>query len=190
MRRREFLGLVSGAAVAWPLRARAQGQAKVRRIGFLYPGTQAAAPARLASFQSGLQAGGLLPEQIEIVPRITGGNPALLTPMATDLVTLKVELIFGLSPSAVRAARAATSSIPIVAGDLESDPVGGGSVASNTRPGGNITGVFLDFPDFSKKWLEALKEAVPQVASVAVMWDPATTANQLKAVEAAADALK
>jgi putative ABC transport system substrate-binding protein len=145
---------------------------KILRIGILYPGTQAAASGRFAAFQSGLQAGGLAPEQIEIVPRVTGGNPALLQQMATDLVALKVDLIYGMGPPAVRAAREATSTIPIVAGDLESDPVGGGSVASNTRPGGNITGLFLDFPEFSKKWLEALKEAVPQIASVAVMWEP------------------
>src|SRR6266478_302223 len=103
MRRREFLGVVSGAAAAWPLRARGQGQAKILRIGILYPGAQATAPARIAAFQSGLQAGGLLPEQIEIVPRVTGGNPALLSPMAADLVALKVDLIFGLGPQAVRA---------------------------------------------------------------------------------------
>jgi len=190
MRRRDFLSVLGiGAAVGLPLGSQAQPQ-RGRRVGILYPGIQASAPARISAFQSGLQAGGLPPEQIEIVPRVTGGNPALLPAMAADLVALKVDLIFGISPSAVRAARAATSSIPIVAGDLESDPIGGGSVASTTRPGGNVTGVFLDFPDFSKKWLEALKEAVPHAASVAVMWDPSTTANQLKAVEAAADALK
>src|SRR5438128_55834 len=83
--------------------------------------------------------------------------------------------------------RSATSTIPIIATDLESDPVASGFIASNTRPGGNITGMFLDFPDFSKKWLEALKEAVPQARGIAVFWDPATGPNQLKAVEAAAE---
>jgi len=106
--------------------------------------------------------------------------------MAADLVARKVDLIAAISPAAVRAAQAATATIPIVAGDLESDPVASGFVASIARPGGNITGVFLDFPDFSKKWLEALKEAVPQTANVAVFWDPATGPMQRQAVEAAA----
>ena len=80
----------------------------------------------------------------------------------------------------MRALRAATTSIPILAGDLESDPVGSGYVASTTRPGGNITGVFLDFPEFSAKWLEVLKEAAPQISSVAVFWDPDTGRRSLR----------
>jgi putative ABC transport system substrate-binding protein len=110
--------------------------------------------------------------------------------MAAELVALNVDLIQALSPAAIRAARAATANIPIVGVDLESDPVASGFIASNTRPGGNITGVFLDFPDFSKKWLEALKEVVPQATNVAVMWDPATGPNQLRAVEEAAATLR
>ena len=89
----------------------------------------------------------------------------------------------------MRAARAATATIPIEAGDLESDPVASGFIVSNAHPGGNITGTFLDFPEFSKKWLESLKEVVPQVTSVAVFWDPATGPTQLRAVEAAAPTL-
>jgi ABC-type uncharacterized transport system substrate-binding protein len=104
-------------------------------------------------------------------------------------VARKVDLIAAISPAAVRAAQAATTTIPIVANDLESDPVASGFAASIARPGGNITGVFLDFPDFSKKWLEALKEAVPQTAHVAVFWDPATGPMQRQAVEAAAHTL-
>jgi len=79
--------------------------------------------------------------------------------------------------------------IPIVALDLESDPIASGFIASNARPGGNITGVFLDFPEFSKKWLEALNEIVPYLPRVAVFWDPAMAPVQLRAVEAAAQIL-
>jgi putative ABC transport system substrate-binding protein len=91
--------------------------------------------------------------------------------MAADLAKRKVDLILAVSPAAVRAARSATTTIPIVAGDLESDPVDAGFIASVARPGGKVSGVFLDFPDFSKKWLELLKETVPQIASVGVFWD-------------------
>jgi putative ABC transport system substrate-binding protein len=187
VRRRDFIGLVGGAATTWPLAARAQQP--TFQVGFLYPGPQAAASPRIAAYSSGLQAGGIRPEQVSIIARVTGGDAAPLAPMAADLVARKVDLIAAISPAAVRAAQAATATIPIVAGDLESDPVASGFVASIARPGGNVTGVFLDFPDFSKKWLEALKEAVPQTANVAVFWDPATGPMQRQAVEAAAQTL-
>jgi putative ABC transport system substrate-binding protein len=157
----------------------------VRQVGYLYPGPKAVAPSRIASVLSGLQAGGLSAEQITIVARIADGNPELLAAMAADLVDRKVDLIVAISPAAVRAALTATSSIPIVAGDLESDPVGSGFIAAHRRPGANITGVFMDFPDFSKKWLQALKETVPQISTVAVLWEPTTGHHQRQAVEAA-----
>ena len=108
---------------------------------------------------------------------------------AANLVARKVDLILAASGAAVWTARAMTATIPIVAIDLESDPVGSGFITSNARPGGNITGMFLDFPEFAKKWLEVLKEAVPQVSDIVVLWDPAMGPTQLKAVSAAAVAL-
>jgi putative ABC transport system substrate-binding protein len=189
MNRREFIALIGGA-MAWPLGARAQQPAKVLQIGFLYPGNQAAALLRIKAVLTGLQAGGLrAPDQLTVIPAVTGGAAELLNPMAADLVARKVDLILAQSSAAVRAAQAATTTIPIVALDLESDPVASGFIATNARPGGNITGVFLDFPDFSKKWLEALKETVPKVSRVAVFWDPAMASLQLRAVEAAAQTL-
>jgi putative ABC transport system substrate-binding protein len=185
MRRREFITLIGGATVAWPLAARAQ-QSGRQQIGFLYPGPQAAATSRIASFLSGLHAGGLPAEKVTIVPRITGGDPTLLGPMAADLAANKVDLIWTIGPAAAQAAHAATTTIPILSSDLESDPLGTGFIAAIRRPGGNVTGVFLDFPDFSKKWLQALKEAVPQIASVGVLWDSTTGPYQRRAVESAA----
>ena len=138
---------------------------------------------------AGLKAGGLQPDQISLVRRITGGDLGKLAPMASDLVERKVDLISAISPVAIRAAMTATKTIPIVAGDLESDPVAAGFVSSVAHPGGNVTGVFLDFPDFSKKWLEALTEAIPQLKNVALFWDPGTGKQQLSAVQSAADAM-
>ena len=190
MRRREFIGILGGAAV-WPNIACAQSSAQVLEVGYLYPGPNAAAASRIAAFTSGLLAGGLrVPEQVTIIPRVTNGDNSQLAPMAADLVARKVYLIMAVGPAAVRTARAATTTIPILAGDLESDPVGSGFVASHSRPGGNITGVFLDLPDFSKKWLEALKEAVTPLSTVAVFWDPSTGRAQLEAIEAAATTLQ
>jgi hypothetical protein len=107
MRRREFIVALGGAV--WPLTARAQQP--TFQVGFLYPGPQAAALPRIAAYSSGLQAGGIRPEQVNIVARVTGGDAALLAPMAADLVARKVDLIEAVSPAAVRAAQAATAAI-------------------------------------------------------------------------------
>jgi putative ABC transport system substrate-binding protein len=188
-RRLAFITLLGGAAAAWPLLARAQS-AKPLQVGFLFPGPQAGVAPRLTSFTSGLQAAGLrVPDQVVVIPSASDGNAALLESMAGDLVARKVDAILVVSPTALRAARAATRTIPIVAIDLESDPTEAGFIASYARPGGNITGVFLDFADFSKKWLEALKEAIPKITSVAVFWDPAIGKTQIRSIEAAARVL-
>jgi putative ABC transport system substrate-binding protein len=187
MQRREFLlALAGGTAVAWPMSTQAQQQLQLRQVGVLYTGPKSAAPSRVASILSGLEAGGLPSDKLTIIVRVTDGDPSLLQPMAAELVDRKVDVIMALGPASLRAARAATTSIPIVAGDLESDPLSTGFIAENRRPGGNVTGLFLDFPDFSKKWLQALKEAVPQNTVVAVLWDSATGRHQRNAVETAA----
>ena len=142
--------------------------------------------SRVAGFVSGLEAGGVPTERVTLVQRLTGGDPTLLEPMAAELVARKVDLIFAVGPPAVRAARAATTSIPIVAGDLESDPLTTGFIAADSTTGRQCPGVYLDFPDFGKKWLQALKEAIPQISSVAVLWDPATGPRQRQAIEGAA----
>ena len=115
--------MIGGSADAWPLSAGAQQSAKILHVGFLYPGPTVGAAPRIATFTSGLQAGGIrVPDQVIVVPGVTDGNTALLAPMATDLVARKVDAILVVGPAAVRAARAATTTIPIVAIDLESDP--------------------------------------------------------------------
>jgi putative tryptophan/tyrosine transport system substrate-binding protein len=187
MRRREFITLIGGAAAAWPLASRA---AEVHTIGFLYPGSEAAAKPRIANLLAGLAEGGYRERNVEVVVRAARGDANLLAAMATDLIARKVDLIAAIGPPAVRAAQSASSSIPIVAIDLESDPVASGWATSVARPGRHITGVFLNFPTFSQKWLGLLKEAVPQVTSVAVFWDPSTSTVQMKAAEQAAGVLK
>ena len=159
MRRREFLLMASGATASWSLTAHAQQSGPLRQVGVLYPGPKSVAQSRIASILSGLLAGGMPSDKLTIVTRVTDGDPTLLQPMAADLVDRKVDLIMALGPTSLRAARAATTSIPIVAGDLESDPLSTGFIAENRRPGGNVTGLFLDFPDFSKKWLQAAAAA-------------------------------
>ena len=106
--------------------------------------------------------------------------------LAENLVNTRVDAILAAAPPAVQAASGATKSIPVIALDLESDPVTSGFIASLARPGGNVTGVFLDFPEFSAKCLQMLIETLPTLASLAVLWDPTTGSLQLKSVEAAA----
>ena len=186
MKRREFIALLSGAASGWPLLARAQPAGKVAQIGLLYPGIAAVIATRISALRDGLRAVSFGDaDRVEFLVRASEGDPTKLAALAADLVERKVDAIVAISPSALRAAKTATAVIPIIADDLESDPVGSGFIASLARPGGNITGVFSDFPDFGTKWLELLKEAIPALSRVAVLWDPATGPTQLEAVTAA-----
>jgi ABC-type uncharacterized transport system substrate-binding protein len=190
-RRREFITMLGGAAAAWPLAALAQQSAQRAKIGILYPGLASALPSRIAVLRDGLQAVGYRePDNVELVVRSTGGDPTRTIPLAMELVERKVDVILAASSPAVNAARSATTTTPIVALDLESDPVGSGLISSLSRPGGQVTGIFFDFPDFSKKWLELLKEAIPKLSSIAVLWEPATGPVHIKAVQIAAKELK
>jgi putative ABC transport system substrate-binding protein len=183
--RRRLLAGVAGVLSGAPRITRAEG-GRLARIGFLYPGVTAVAAPRLDALRAGMKAAGYAEAaQAEIVVRAAEGDPTRMVPGAADLVAGKVDAIVAVSPSAVRAAKAATSTVPIVANDLESDPIASGFVASLARPGGNITGVFSDFPDFGMKWLELLKEAIPSLARAVVFWDPATGPTQLGAVQEA-----
>jgi putative ABC transport system substrate-binding protein len=151
MRRREFLWGVGSSVGALPFAAYAQPSGKIPVVGFFYPGPKAAASSRSKAFLAGLRSGGFSePERVTLALQIADGDASLLAPMAADLVARQVDLILAISSAAVAAARDATKTIPIVAIDLESDPVGSGFVTNLARPGGNITGVFLDFPDLAK----------------------------------------
>ena len=122
--------------------------------------------------------------------RFAGGKPETLSWFAADLVRRKVDVLLVIGPAAVRAARDATSTIPIVAIDLESDPVEAGFARSFARPGGNMTGCFLDQPGLTGKWLELIGEAVPGPRRIAVLRDPSTGPWQLAAIKAAAEKLR
>jgi ABC-type uncharacterized transport system substrate-binding protein len=188
--RREFITLLGGAAT-WPLAARAQQSGQLAKVGVLYPGLASTLPSRIAAFREGLQTVGYRePDNVALILRSSDGDSTRIPSLAMDLVERKVDVIVAVSAPAVKAARSATANIPIVAFDLESDPMASGLIDSFSRPGGQVTGVFFDFPEFSKKWLELLKEAMPQLSSVAVLWDPATGRMQMKGVEIAGKELK
>src|SRR4029078_6447634 len=121
-----------------------------------------------------------------MIVRLANDQIDKLPAMALDLVQQNVQAICAVSPPAVRAAREVTRSVPIVAMDLESDPIANGWVASLARPGGNVTGIFLDLPGFNAKSLQLLREVVPTLTKVAVFWHPVSGNLQLEAVRKAA----
>ena len=189
--RRKFVACLGGVMVAWPLAARAQQVGKVPRIGMVFPGSQAVAPSRVEAVLDGLrEAGYLAPAQVELVLRIADGDPSRFAPLVAEIIASNVDVFYAFGPALLQAVRSATQTVPIVAVDLESDPVDSKLVASLAHPGGNVTGVFLAFPEFTTKWIELLKETVPGLSRVAVLWDPSTGSMQKKAVEGAARSLK
>jgi putative ABC transport system substrate-binding protein len=141
------------------------------------------AKSRRVPLLDGLRSEGFRePDQVTLVTRATNGDLTRISPLLNELIAEKVDVLIPLGPPLTRAAHALTTSVPIVTFDLETDPVESGWIQGYAHPGGNITGVFSDFPDFSAKWLELLKEAVPDCAHIVVLWDPATTTVQTKAI--------
>jgi putative ABC transport system substrate-binding protein len=186
MRRRDFLSVIAGAT-AWPLSTRAQQPMSV--IGFLQEGDVSAAPDLLAGFRRALaEAGYVEGKNLAIEYRYYKDRPALLPEAAGDLVRLNVKVIFAAGPLAVAAARNATGNIPVVAIDLESDPVAMGYVKGLARPGGNMTGMFLDIPELSGRQVGLLKEIVPRLSRLAIFGIPGLNTLQFAATETAARA--
>jgi putative tryptophan/tyrosine transport system substrate-binding protein len=189
MRRREFITLLSGVA-ACPIAARAQQPAEAPRVGFIYPGPKAVIAPRMEAIVTGLRAFGYAaPTQVEIVARTAEGDRDQIAPLVKEVIGKNVKVIIAAGPLVVHAAHSATRTIPIIAIDLESDPVASGMAATLARPGGNITGVFLHFPEFTAKWMEMLVESNPKLSRVAVLWDPVTGPVQMEAVGKAGAAL-
>jgi putative ABC transport system substrate-binding protein len=190
LRRREFITLLGGAVAAWPLAAQAQQAPEVPRVGFVYAGSKAAAAVRIEAILSGLRVSGYAPPaQVEIVARTAEGDPAQIAPLVAEVIAKNVNVFIVNGPVVLRAAHLATRTIPIIALDLETDPVAGGVAASLARPGGNITGVFLDFADFTAKLMEMLVESNPKLSRAAVLWDASTGTVQIESVKKAAENL-
>ena len=183
MKRREFITLAGGAA-AWPLAARAQQPArKLPRVGSI----QNFQNENFEAFIQGLREVGYVDGQnILLETRFYGGALDRIDEFARDVVALKCSVILATGPYAIRAVMNATSTIPIVGIDLESDPVANGWVKSLARPGGNFTGFFLDIPELGGKQIELLKEAVPTITRLAVLWDATIGTVQFRATETAA----
>jgi putative tryptophan/tyrosine transport system substrate-binding protein len=187
MQRREFITLLGGAISAWPFAAHAQGLKAIPKVGFLFPGPEEVAKSRRVLLLDGLRSEGFRePDQVTLVTRATNGDLTRISPLLNELIAEKIDVLIPLGPAVTRTALSLTTSVPIIVFDLETDPIESGWLRSYAHPGGNITGIFSDFPDFSAKWLELLKEAVPNCAHIVVLWDPTTTTVQTKAIAVAA----
>jgi len=184
IRRRDFISVIAGAT-AWPLAARARQTAlPVVGVVNVWPWV----PHLTAAFLQGLAEEGYVEgKNLVIETRITSFD--LLAEAMREAVRRNVNVIFAGTPEAVVAARNATTSIPIVAVDLESDPIANGYVKSLARPGGNLTGMFLDLPELSGKQVGLLKEIVPRLSRIAIFGIPGLNAAQFAATETVVRAL-
>ena len=185
MDRRAFLAATTGGLLAAPFATIAQMPAKIARMGYLALSPREALPNAVTTILARLAELGYIEGQNLIIEFRNADTQDRLQELAAELVRIRVHVIFAQSPYAIRAARAATTTLPIVGYDYESDPVASGYAASLARPGGNLTGVFLDQAELSAKQLQLLKELVPHLSRVAVLWDPAVATAQRDAVEAA-----
>jgi putative ABC transport system substrate-binding protein len=179
MRRREFITLLGGAAVTWPLTARAQQGERMRRIGVLLPtaADDAVFQTRMAVFLGGLQQLGWTDgRNVRIDTRWAAGDADLIRKYAGELVALGPDVVMAFTSAAVPPLQQVTRAIPIVFA-IVADAVDAGYVESLARPGGNVTG-FISFEyALGGKWLELLKEIAPRTARVAVLRDSAIAAG-------------
>jgi ABC-type uncharacterized transport system substrate-binding protein len=176
VRRRSFITLLGGAAVAWPLAARAQQADRIRLIGVLmaYAESDPEGQAWVAAFRERLQKLGWVEgRNIRIDTRWATPDVEAMQRFAKELVALQPDLILSQSTPTTAALLQHTRTIPIIFANI-SDPVGSGFVASFPRPGGNATGFILFEPTMAGKWLELLKDIAPRVSRVAFLFNPAT----------------
>jgi putative ABC transport system substrate-binding protein len=178
IKRREFITLLSCAAAAWPLAARAQQDGRMRRVGILISTTEDDRRRQIDAFRGGLREFGWIEDRnIRIDYRFAGGNPDQFSVLARELIALRPEVIFAHSTPVAAVLQRETRAIAIVFVEV-SDPIGSGFVASLARPGGNLTGIIQYEPGITGKWLAMLKEIAPSLERVAVLANPQGTAYE------------
>src|SRR5256712_7518653 len=189
MDRRTFIRRLAGSVILLPMAASAETPAKAHRIGVMMSTTPVAASHIVAAFADGLrELGHVEGKNVVFEYRWAEGKPERFAEMAADLVRQKVDVIVASSQAPALAAKRATKTIPIVMVNA-SDPVEARLVASLARPGGNVTGLSQQLtPEIRAKQLQLLKEMLPRVSRVAVLWSSSTTVG-LREYEAAGQSL-
>jgi ABC-type uncharacterized transport system substrate-binding protein len=170
MRRREFIGLIGGAA-AWPLAARAQQPKKVPRIGVLWQGGSAKTHPYFQELRDSFKAVGYLEGALIFEDRFFDKNLENMDLLAKELVDLKCDVLIGFTAPPALALQRATSTIPIVF-TFNTNPVASGLVQSLNHPGGNVTGATQMTADLAAKRVEVLRDAIPGLSSMALVYDP------------------
>jgi len=186
MKRRRFIILLGGGAIAWPLAARTQQTTTVWRLGYLGFSTAASDADRVEALRAGLRALGYVEGKNLTIEFRRAETVEKLQEAAAELVRMNVDVIFAPSSTETERAKQATKTIPIVFA-TNADPVGLGHVASLPRPGGNITGLTVTQTEFTEKGMEILKETVPHATRFGVLWTPTAPSGPLtlQAAEAA-----
>jgi putative ABC transport system substrate-binding protein len=175
--RRKFLATLGGAAASWPLATRAQQAGKIPRVGYIRPGTQDNDAYREEIVRAMRGLGYVEGRNIAYEFRYYGDDVESISSHVSDLLRAKVDIIVAGGASAVRAAQAATQSIPIVM--VAADPLGVGLIAGLARPGGNTTGLSVLSTELTVKRLELLKEVMPQAARIAILQRPGNPAHPM-----------
>src|SRR5262245_34820135 len=176
LKRREFITLLGGATVAWPIAARAQRAGKVYRVGILWASTPSTNALRMEAFRQGLRELGYVEGRNLVIS--ARGAPFLArsqdsyTALVDELIRERVEVILTAGTSPTLAAKNAAGAVPIVM-TFVSDPIGSGFVASLARPGGNITGLTNFGPELSAKWLELVRELSPKASRIGILYNSA-----------------
>ena len=184
MDRRSFVSTAAGALLVRAFPANAQPAKRVPRIGVLHPGTPASAPQSVEAFRQGLSEHGYEEgKNIVVERRYTESRLERVAEIAAEFVRLKVDVIVTSLDVATAAVKQQTQTIPIVMA-ISIDPVATGFVSSLARPGGNVTGLSAMAPELAAKRLELLKEVVPGLSRVAIMWNTNVPGNLLEYKEA------
>jgi putative ABC transport system substrate-binding protein len=177
MRRREFLTRIAAlGAGGWPQAPLAEPVNG--KIGYLHPITISPTHITFSLLQREWRRLGYVDGET-VFARSGENDPRLLPKLVEELIDRGVGVLIVVGADAVRAAAKATGTVPIVAVDMETDPVQTGLIASYARPGGNVTGLFLDMPALATKWVQLMREMVPSLDRVAFAWQPSTGRSQL-----------
>jgi len=189
MDRRAFITIVGGGILITPLAVEAQQGGKVPRIGYIAVNPRSVAQVNIEAFEQGLrELGYTLGQNVNVEYRSGQGSFDRIPVLVREVLRLDADVLCAFDPYVVRVAREATATVPIVALDLETDPVAAGWVSSWAHPGGNLTGLFLDLPELSGKHVEFLTAAIPNLRRIAVLWDVQISNPQFKATVDAAKA--
>lgn len=187
MQRRLFIRLLGCAVVALPRETSAQAPRALHKLGYIHPRTIATNHPTLSALRAVWLGLGFI-EGETVLLRSAEDDPRRVPALVRELIDLGVGALIAVGPATVNAASKATTTVPIVAIDLESDPIRSGLIRSYKKPGGNVTGLFLDQPSMAAKIIELLQEAAPAIERILITWDPSTGPWQVDAAKAAARA--